>query len=156
MIGYGIVQASAPAYLRRRAKEDGPPDAPRLGGWTAILLVPLAAIVFALQAGWPPAAVLITGLAVFGIVFAVNSAIHSYLIVAYAEDDGVSLAVGFYYTANALGRLLGTILSGAVFQWAGQGRDGLVACILCAIVLVVVSRAACEPLRRAEARAVAA
>ena len=56
---------------------------------------------------------------VFGAIFAVNSSLHSYLIVSYAKGDGVSLDVGFYYMANAMGRLIGTILSGFVFQMAG-------------------------------------
>ncbi len=77
-----------------------------------------------LSAGAGPAPVLIIGLAVFGLLFAVNSSLHSYLVVAYAESDGVSLDVGFYYMANALGRLIGTVLSGWVFQtW------GLAACL---------------------------
>lgn len=67
---------------------------------------------------------LIVGLAIFGILFAINSSLHSYLIVSYAAADGVSLDVGFYYMANAMGRLIGTVLSGWVFQsW------GLIACL---------------------------
>ena len=58
----------------------------------------------------------------FGVLFAINSSLHSYLIVSYASEDGVSLDVGFYYMANALGRLLGTVLSGWVFQAGGTGR----------------------------------
>ncbi len=64
------------------------------------------------------------GLAVFGVLFAINSSLHSYLIVSYANEDGVSLDVGFYYMANAMGRLLGTLLSGWIFQ-----RFGLAACL---------------------------
>ena len=67
----------------------------------------------------PVTQVLITGLLVFGAVFAINSSLHSYLIVDYAKSDGVSLDVGFYYMANALGRLIGTLLSGWVYQVAG-------------------------------------
>ena len=78
----------------------------------------------ALWAGWPAQAVLVGGLLAFGVLFALNSALHSYLIVSYAQEDGVSLDVGFYYMSNALGRLLGTLLSGWVFQsW------GLAACL---------------------------
>ncbi len=62
---------------------------------------------------------LIGGLLLFGALFAVNSSLHSFLIVSYAREDGVSLDVGFYYMANAAGRLLGTVLSGALFQWWG-------------------------------------
>jgi len=59
------------------------------------------------------------GLALFGIVFALNSAVHSYLVLAYSDADRVSLSVGFYYMANACGRLVGTLLSGLLYQWAG-------------------------------------
>ncbi len=143
VIGYGIVQASAPGYL-------GTPDARRLGWWTASLLVPLAAIVFGVRSGLDPAATLIGGLLLFGVVFATNSAIHSYLVVSYAEQDKVSLAVGFYYMANAAGRLVGTILSGALFQAWGLGQSGLVACLVGSMVLVVASRIFCVPLARAD------
>ena len=72
-----------------------------------------------MQIGWQPELVIIAGLLIFGAVFAVNSSLHSYLIVSYAKGDGVSLDVGFYYMANAMGRLIGTILSGWIFQMAG-------------------------------------
>jgi predicted MFS family arabinose efflux permease len=66
----------------------------------------------------------ITGLALFALIFAMNSAVHSFLVVSYADADGVSLDVGFYYMANAAGRLLGTVCSGWVYQ-----SHGLVACL---------------------------
>jgi predicted MFS family arabinose efflux permease len=69
-------------------------------------------------------AVIVLGLLSFGVLFAVNSSLHSYLIVSYAQEDGVSLDVGFYYMSNAMGRLLGTILSGWVYQ-----QWGLSACL---------------------------
>ncbi len=76
------------------------------------------------------------GLLLFGVLFAVNSALHSYLIVSYAKEDGVSLDVGFYYMANAMGRLLGTVLSGWVFQsW------GLADCLWISSGLVAMSAA---------------
>ena len=67
----------------------------------------------------PPAWTMLGGLGLFGIVFALNSSVHSYLVLAYSEADRVSLSVGFYYMANAAGRLLGTLLSGVLYQWAG-------------------------------------
>jgi predicted MFS family arabinose efflux permease len=63
--------------------------------------------------------VLVAGLTIFGVLFAINSSMHSFLIVSYAAEDGVSLDVGFYYMANASGRLLGTVLSGWLFQFYG-------------------------------------
>jgi MFS family permease len=62
---------------------------------------------------------MLAGLALFGIAFALNSAVHSYLVLAYSEADRVSLSVGFYYMANAAGRLMGTMLSGLLYQTAG-------------------------------------
>ena len=67
----------------------------------------------------PPAPTMLGGLGLFGIVFALNSSVHSYLVLAYSEADRVSLSVGFYYMANAAGRLLGTLLSGVLYQIAG-------------------------------------
>jgi MFS family permease len=154
IVGYGLVQASAPAFVGEARAEGGarrPPGAARLLRWSLALLVPMIAIVAGLQLGAPPTPVLVAGLVVFGAIFAANSAIHSYLIVAYAARDEVALRVGFYYMANAAGRLVGTILSGVVFQLAGQGQAGLVACLGTSIALVALASAACVPLRRAEA-----
>ena len=78
--------------------------------------------------------VIVGGLLLFGVLFAVNSSLHSYLIVSYARGDGVSLDVGFYYMSNAAGRLLGTILSGWVYQaW------GLEACLWISSGLVAMA-----------------
>ncbi len=71
---------------------------------------------------------------VFGVLFAVNSSLHSYLIVSYAKEDGVSLDAGFYYTSNALGRLLGTVLSGWIYQ-----SYGLEACLWVSTALVLLA-----------------
>ena len=118
IIGYGVVQALAPRITRARA------DGRDALGWAAALALAPALIALALGANIALQASLLGGLLLFGALFAVNSALHSYLIVSYAREDGVSLDVGFYYMANALGRLLGTVLSGWVFQ-----VSGLVACL---------------------------
>jgi predicted MFS family arabinose efflux permease len=120
VIGYGIVQASAPRLIRRSHHGRGP------GGgtarlWAFVLAVFPAAMAVALHYGLDPVLVLVIGLIVFGVVFAINSAVHSYLILAYADFDKVSLNVGFYYMANAGGRLAGTVLSGWVYQTQGLG-----------------------------------
>ena len=83
-----------------------------------------AAIALGLQYGLDPALVIVTGLVLFGVVFAINSAVHSYLILAYSDFDKVSMNVGFYYMANAGGRLAGTVLSGLVYQ-----TQGLIGCL---------------------------
>ncbi|TNF54468.1 MAG: MFS transporter [Burkholderiales bacterium] len=121
VIGYGVVQAAAPRLVRRSHHGQGP------GGgtarlWACVLALFPAGIALALQQGWDPATVLVVGLVLFGIVFAINSAVHSYLILAYSDFDKVSMNVGFYYMANAGGRLAGTVLSGWVYQT--QGLEG--------------------------------
>jgi len=78
-----------------------------------------ALIPIGLRLDAPPAITMLGGLVLFGIVFALNSSVHSYLVLAYSEVDRVSLSVGFYYMANAAGRLLGTLLSGILYQRAG-------------------------------------
>ena len=75
----------------------------------------------------------------FGAVFAVNSSLHSYLIVSYAREDGVSLDVGFYYMSNAMGRLLGTVLSGWVFQGYGLATCLWVSCLFVALAAIISS-----------------
>ena len=127
VIGYGIVQAFAP---RITGKASGKvPDGLSATWWALSLTVLPGLIAIGLMLELNPATLLICGLALFGAVFAVNSSLHSYLIVSYAGKDGVSLDVGFYYMSNAMGRLIGTVLSGWVFQLAGQGSSGLQACL---------------------------
>ncbi len=118
-IGYGLVQALAPQLVHRSA--DGlSREVPAARAWSAALaLIPagLAAAVYldAPQLQW----VVVVGLSLFGFVFAVNSSVHSYLVLAYAGSEKAAEDVGFYYAANALGRFLGTLLSGLLYQWGG-------------------------------------
>ncbi len=77
---------------------------------------------------------IVVGLMLFGVAFAVNSAVHSYLILSYSHSDRVAMNVGFYYMANAFGRLTGTILSGALYQW-----QGLTACLWASVVFVLAA-----------------
>ncbi len=123
VIGYGIVQAAAPALLRKSGHGKGP-DGASARNWTFLLAVFPAAIALALMAGHDPATVLIVGLAAFGMIFAINSSVHSYLILWFSDHDKVAMNVGFYYMANAAGRLTGTVLSGWVYQ-----TQGLVGCL---------------------------
>jgi MFS family permease len=117
MIGYGVVQSLAPNLLRITKTET--PDGRSACHWALCLALTTAVLAATLSSSLPVAPVLIGGLCLFGIFFAVNSVIHSYLIVSYAKEDGVSLDVGFYYMANAIGRLVGTLLSGWIYQIAG-------------------------------------
>jgi len=116
IVGYGFVQAAAPRLWRDTGRTPGGSAA---RAWVFLLAVSPAAIALALGYGYPADVVLVIGLVVFGAVFAINSALHSYLILAYSDADKVSMNVGFYYMANAGGRLVGTVLSGAVYQWYG-------------------------------------
>jgi predicted MFS family arabinose efflux permease len=115
IIGYGAVQAGAPKILGR----GDPPGGGTALLWVTVLIAVPAGIAFALQQGWDPASVVVIGLIIFGVVFALNSAVHSYLILAYSGAENVSMNVGFYYMANAAGRLAGTVLSGWAYQIYG-------------------------------------
>jgi predicted MFS family arabinose efflux permease len=118
VIAYGGVQSVSPILLANvtEGRLPGPAMASTLGiGLAAVTaLIPIG-----LQLGAPAAPTMLGGLGLFGIVFALNSSVHSYLVLAYSEADRVSLSVGFYYMANAAGRLLGTLLSGVLYQQAG-------------------------------------
>jgi len=131
VIGYGFVQASAPA-LRRAWGQSAPPGVAAVQFWSALLtaIPALIALALARQVGQPGVAVVV-GLAAFGMVFAMNSSIHSYMVLAYTDADSVSLNVGFYYMANAAGRLVGTLLSGGMFL-----AGGLQACLWTSTLLV--------------------
>lgn len=118
VIGYGIIQSFSPTILRQNQAGKAP-QARTIQIWTSILTIVPVAIALAFMAGFDPQIVITGGLIIFGIVFAFNSAVHSYLVLAYTEDDDVALNVGFYYMANSGGRLLGTITSGVVFQMGG-------------------------------------
>ena len=122
-IGYGAVQAAAPAIVRRSV--DGlSTEVPAARTWSALLaavplvlaaLVALDLPVLRAHLDW----VVVAGLGLFGVAFAVNSSVHSYLVLAYAGSEKAAEDVGFYYAANALGRFLGTLLSGLLYQWGG-------------------------------------
>ena len=95
-----------------------------------------ALIAIGLGLDWQKETVLLGGLFIFGVIFAINSAIHSYLILAYSDHDRVSMDVGFYYMSNAAGRLLGTILSGFMYQ-----SQGITGCLWMSSGLLVVAMA---------------
>lgn len=117
IIAYGFMQSLTPWLTGRNQGHH--PQGKDAFVWVAALTAIPAVIAIAMNMSTIPLTMLLVGLAVFGLVFAVNSSIHSYLIVSYANTDGTSLDVGFYYMANAAGRLLGTVLSGWVFLVGG-------------------------------------
>ena len=119
-IFYGLIQASAPAVIRRSA--DGlSREVPAARLWSALLAAVPALMIaaLALNSGIRPDLILVTGLGLFGVAFAINSSVHSYLILAYAGSEKAAEDVGFYYAANAAGRFSGTLLSGLLYQWGG-------------------------------------
>ena len=118
-IGYGLVQAIAPSLVRR--SEDGlSTEVPAARLWSALLALVTIGLAAAVVLDVPSLDwVVVGGLAVFGFAFAVNSSIHSYLVLAYAGSEKAAEDVGFYYAANALGRFGGTLLSGLLYQWGG-------------------------------------
>jgi len=130
IMAYGAVQTFAPNITKTEQSNDaGARDAVF---WALALGLVSAAIATSISLAWFADIGLIVGLMVFGVVFAINSSLHSFLIVHYADADGVSLDVGFYYMANALGRLLGTVLSGWIYQ-----EYGLAACLWVSTLFVV-------------------
>lgn len=118
VIGYGAVQASAPAVMQRFTKGKAP------GGKSALVIsllltgvMSLIAVLFAQNIA--PHIVVVGGLLLFGAIFALNSSVHSFLVLDYADGEKAAVNVGFYYMANAVGRLIGTLFSGLLFQWGG-------------------------------------
>ena len=116
VIGYGVIQALTPKFT---SSLDNQPPTAKLANWGLLLAIIPTLIAVALSNKLDPAVTLVVGIFIFGVVFAINSALHSYLIVEMAREEGVSLDVGFYYMANAGGRLVGTMLSGWIFQAYG-------------------------------------
>lgn len=137
VIIYGLVQSSAPSLINRfsaKAATASNKEAKMACFWGLVLTLITALITLGLVSELPAFWVLMIGLAGFAVAFAINSSLHSFLIVHYASDDGVSLDVGFYYMANAMGRLLGTLMSGYLYQ-----SYGLEACIGFSVALLFIA-----------------
>jgi predicted MFS family arabinose efflux permease len=144
IIGYGCVQALVPRLLKGARSPQTAAKAATIWGFVLSALPAAMAIALHLPGTQAlSAAVLIGGLLIFGVVFALNSSLHSYLIVAYSDHDKVALNVGFYYMANAAGRLAGTLLSGLTYQWGGLG-----ACLWVSAVMLLLAAAIAAVLPR--------
>ena len=141
VIAYGIVQANAPIILK------GHHPTGRTALWLALILAAIPACIALTMNSYLNTSniantvntvdltwIVVIGLMVFGIAFAINSAVHSYLILAYSDKDKVSMNVGFYYMANAGGRLTGTVLSGLIYQFYG-----LTACLWISAGFVLIA-----------------
>ncbi|MFK5986741.1 MAG: organoarsenical effux MFS transporter ArsJ [Pseudomonadota bacterium] len=138
VIGYGVVQVLAPKLIRPTTKttseKSKSPGGSSARLWAFVLALFPAAMVLGLDYGLDAELVVIMGLILFGVIFAVNSTIHSYLILAYSDHDKVAMSVGFYYMANAGGRLTGTIISGLSYQ-----MYGLQGCLLWSTAFVLMA-----------------
>lgn len=132
VIGYGFVQGFAPVVLRKVSRDRAPGPA-MVCGLGLVLAGVTALIPLGLGLGASPSLTMLGGLGLFGVAFALNSAVHSYMVLAYSEAERVSLSVGFYYMANAAGRLMGTLLSGVLYLLAGVSASLWGAVVLAAI-----------------------
>jgi len=141
IIAYGLIQALAPRITQDH--QQGPANGATLLKWVVYLAVIPSLIALCLSQGMQANIVLIIGLLVYGAIFAVNSSLHSYLIVAYAQRQSVSTDVGFYYMANAAGRLVGTLLSGLIYQ-----QYGIISCLMASSAMVAISVLATTKLPR--------
>jgi len=135
IIGYGVIQSLSPQLLGYSSAQSSPTGLAAFFWVTCLTGMP-ALIAIGLGLDWQKETVLLGGLFIFGVIFAINSAIHSYLILAYSDHDRVSMDVGFYYMSNAAGRLLGTILSGFMYQ-----SQGITGCLWMSSGLLVVAMA---------------
>ncbi|KZY51857.1 organoarsenical effux MFS transporter ArsJ [Sulfitobacter sp. KE29] len=122
VILYGLVQIYAPRLLRAKSRPAGDLISAAKGWAWSLAAVPTALTLAALFSDGPQGwltVTLVIGLLAFGAVFAVNSSLHSYLILSFTKAERVTMDVGFYYMANAAGRLLGTLMSGLSYQIGG-------------------------------------
>ena len=140
VIGYGVVQGFAPRLLRRW-QDAGTAPGPKSAQMAALTLMGIPILIaLGLGSDLPASGVVVLGLIVIGVVFALNSALHSYLILAYSQGERVALDVGFYYMANAGGRLAGTLLSGWSYQALGlAGGLWISAAMVAASALIAFS-----------------
>ena len=134
VIGYGIIQAYAPRIIKKKKSA---------AMWAITLSIITALLATAIQTDFYPVASIFIGLSLFGIIFALNSSLHSYLVLTLTNKDQVSVDVGFYYMANACGRLLGTFLSGSIFL-----IGGLNACLWASAIMLLLAGFISLPLRQ--------
>lgn len=149
VIGYGIVQAAAPVLVRPSSLAHG---VARTRWHTAALALPLAATAFALQHAVEPALALGVGLCAYGALFAVTSSLHSWLVVGLGGGEDTAERIGFYYAANAAGRLLGTLASGWLYAVWQPGLAGLLACLVASMVAVALATLCTVPIHARASR----
>lgn len=144
VIGYGFVQASGPAMLKRWTGGNAPDG--KIALTVSSLLVAVMGLISLLFAfNCAPHITIVAGLLLFGVLFALNSSVHSFLILDYADGDKAAVNVGFYYMANAAGRLLGTLFSGILFQ-----AGGVLAALIGSTIFLLLTTAISTALPRRE------
>jgi MFS transporter, APGE family, 1-arseno-3-phosphoglycerate exporter len=133
IVAYGLIQGIAPLITRgRQADANHLPDGNTALLWACLLLTAPSLLAFGLYCQMTTELIIIGALLLFGFIFAINSSLHSYLILSYAKEDGVSLDVGFYYMANAMGRLIGTLLSGYLYL-----HYGFISCLIISSLFII-------------------
>ena len=138
VIGYGLIQACVPS-LRSLWTNKKSPGVSSVQFWIAVLTAIPGIIAIALWRQSNPEIAITVGLIVFGFIFAMKSSIHLNMFLAYTDKQNVSLNIGFYYMANATGRLLGTLLSGILFMLGANTSMGMQLCLWCSILFVFIS-----------------
>ena len=143
IILYGGVQAAAPRLLRAVDRTEADLlTAARNWAWMLFVMPAILAVAAGVSSGPTPGLtiLIVIGLLVFGAIFAVNSSLHSYLILAFTKDERVTMDVGFYYMANAAGRLVGTLLSGLTYQMGGLALTLATAAVMVALSALAAAR----------------
>jgi predicted MFS family arabinose efflux permease len=148
VIGYGVVQSCVPTFIK--SSKDGLSNEVKAAKfWIIVLFLVAAIFALSLNHSLDVSKIVMLGLAAFGLCFAINSSIHSYLILGFTSVDKVTLSVGFYYSANAAGRLIGTFLSGITYQLGGL-QAALYASAGMLLIAVILTIIMASSLRRLE------
>jgi predicted MFS family arabinose efflux permease len=148
VIGYGVVQSCVPTFIK--SSKDGLSNEVKAAKfWIIVLFLVTAILALSLNHSFDVSKIIMLGLAAFGLCFAINSSIHSYLILGFTSVDKVTLSVGFYYSANAAGRLIGTFLSGITYQLGGL-QAALYASAGMLLITVILTILMASSLRRLE------
>lgn len=149
VIVYGVAQGFAPSVIKRANHRDG---IRAVRNYTGLLAVPLLTTAILVACDVQPVMSLLVGLCVYGVLFAITSSLHSWLVVSLHEDGRTAERVGFYYAANALGRLLGTLLSGYLYAASVTPGEGLAHCLYASVVAVMLATTATGLLQRVAER----
>jgi len=146
VIVYGFAQGLAPSITKRANHQDG---IRLVRNYTASLVVPVLTTAVLVACEVQPTTSILVGLCVYGVLFAITSSLHSWLVVSLHDDDRTAERVGFYYAANAVGRLAGTLLSGFLYAASEDPAEGLVYCLYASVIAVILATIGTRQLERA-------